>query len=360
MRIAMITGWFLSKDKGSGASVFIQELKTGLEERGAEVDLITPQLRGVSNYYLATIARIIKNYFLAFKDFKKYDLIVGFDYDGFKIPRISATPKIGMPRAVMKDVFSTEKGFSKMFVGWQAKLEKENVASSDFIISNSHYSKGKIEKLYGISAEKIKVIHTGIDINKRLPPIKEFEKKQDGIIRFLSVGKMYPRKNIPFLLELFENICRLKSNCELHIVGDGIDFNRVRKLKDKMKAGGKVKLYGYVSDPEKLRKIYAHSDIVCHFAEQEAFGNVILEALALGKPVFAFNKASLPEQIKNGHNGLLFENNDPPSIAIEINDLLDQKDRLKEMEKKCTVLIGKIYQRKNARSFPLIFSGHFI
>ena len=81
-------------------------------------------------------------------------------------------------------------------------LEQANLSRSDFIISNSEYAKNMIQKYYGQKEEKISVVYTGIDIDSRLSTDTELTKQDDGIIRFLSVGKMYPRKNIPFLLKV--------------------------------------------------------------------------------------------------------------------------------------------------------------
>ena len=357
MRIAMITGWFLSKKKGSGASVFIQELKTGLEEKGAKVDLITPQFLGVQNYYLATVGRIYKNIFLCFKNFSDYDLIVGFDYDGFNISRKIRVPIVSMPRCVFRDVLKTEKGLSKIFVWFQSILEKTNLSRSNHIISNSQYSKKMIQKYYGMQEEKISVVYTGININSRLSTDINIAKKDDGIIRFLSVGKMYPRKNIPLLLKVFDKVNQQLPNTELHLVGDGLEYNKVSQLREGLSAKNQIKLHGFIGDPKTLKKIYLMSDVVCHFAEQEAFGNVVLEALALGKPVFALHKASLPEQVQDGYNGLLFENMNIEDISEKILKYTGRPDKITEMGSNALQSSNRFSREKMIENFYEKFNG---
>lgn len=352
----MITGWFLSKKKGSGASVFIQELKTGLEGKGVRVDLITPQFLGVQNYYLATLGRILKNLLLNFKDFNKYDLIVGFDYDGFNISRKNKVPFVSMPRCVFRDVANTEKGFSKLFVWFQSILEQVNLSHSDFIISNSVYAKKMIQKYYGMQEEKIAVVYTGININSRLSADTEIVRKDDGIIRFLSVGKMYPRKNIPLLLKVFDLVHQAVPNTELHLVGDGLEYQKVLQIKEKLSSKNQIKTYGFVSDPKFLKEIYTKSDVVCHFAEQEAFGNVVLEALALGKPVFALDKASLPEQVQDGYNGLLFTDMDINNISRKIIKNISQPGHIKSMSQHALISSERFTKQKMIENFYGKFS----
>ena len=333
MRIAMITGWFLYKKSGSGASVFIQELKEGLEERGVEVDLITPQFLGINNYYLATLGRFFKNLLLFFRSLDQYDLIICFDYDGFAIRQKVRTPVVCCPRGIFRAIEDTERGISRLFVWFQGILEQRILSKADYVIANSVYAKKAIQHHYGVDGEKITVIYTGIDINKRLSSKLVRRSRKNDTVRFLAVGKMYPRKNFPFLVKVFDQVHQRLPNTELHLVGDGIEYNKVLSLREQLDSKNQIELYGFVSKPEKLKEIYVDADVVCHFSEQESFGNVVLEALALGKPVFALDQTSLPEQVQDGFNGLLFDTNDPEIIADKIVQQVAQPRELERLGK---------------------------
>ena len=51
-------------------------------------------------------------------------------------------------------------------------------------------------------------------------------------------------------------------------------------------------------------------------------GRVILEAMAAGKPVIASNVDGIPYYIKDGHNGLLFQSEDPGDLASKLRIIL--------------------------------------
>jgi len=67
-------------------------------------------------------------------------------------------------------------------------------------------------------------------------------------------------------------------------------------------------------------------DVLAHPADREPFGRVVLEALALGVPVVAINRAGPAEIIEDGISGLLVPPDDPAALAQAIVRLLQDED----------------------------------
>jgi glycosyltransferase involved in cell wall biosynthesis len=67
-------------------------------------------------------------------------------------------------------------------------------------------------------------------------------------------------------------------------------------------------------------------DVFVHASDKEPFGIVIIEAMALGKPVIAGSAGGPTEIITNGVNGLLTEYGNPDELAIAILRYLDEQD----------------------------------
>ena len=81
-----------------------------------------------------------------------------------------------------------------------------------------------------------------------------------------------------------------------------------------------MKWTGYIADPLPL---VASLDAVIHAAvEPEPFGRVVLEAMALGRPVVATNLGGPLEIIEDGVSGFLVRAGDPPAMAEKIIALL--------------------------------------
>lgn len=351
MKIAFITGWFPTKNTGSGASLFIQELKNGLIKKGVDVELITPQFSSLKSYHLATLGRIFKNIFLAITSIKNYNLIVCFDYDGFALINNQKIPIICCPRGILKEVAGTEYGSYKIFLKLQAFFEQINLNRSNYVIVPSFYAKKSIQKYYKTPEEKISVIYNGINITKWLNGGKNIAKKSDSKIRILAVGKMYPRKNFPLLLKMFDILYKNLPQVELHIVGDGIEFDIVSKLKNTLDSKEGIKLYGFVEDLIFLKNIYKQCDLFCHLSEQETFGNVILEAMANGKPVIALNKASIPEIVQDNYNGIIIDTLNPFDIANKIQLLIMQPEKMTSLGQQAFKTAQLFSQQKTVENF---------
>ncbi|MEM1583004.1 MAG: glycosyltransferase family 4 protein, partial [Candidatus Bathyarchaeia archaeon] len=76
---------------------------------------------------------------------------------------------------------------------------------------------------------------------------------------------------------------------------------------------------------------YSMSDIVVVPSLQEAFGLVVSEAMACGKPVIGTNVGGIPDQIIDGYNGFLVKPRSPEDIAEKIIWLLENQEEAKVM-----------------------------
>ena len=73
------------------------------------------------------------------------------------------------------------------------------------------------------------------------------------------------------------------------------------------------------------------SDVTVVPSLQEAFGLVVSEAMACGKPVIGSNVGGIPDQIVDGYNGFLVEPKDPLKIAERILWSIDNPEAIKSM-----------------------------
>jgi glycosyltransferase involved in cell wall biosynthesis len=106
---------------------------------------------------------------------------------------------------------------------------------------------------------------------------------------------------------------------------------RVQILQQIADAGlaGRVLVTGFRPD---VANYIAASEILVHASvNPEPFGRVLLEGMALHKPLVASNGGAVPEIVVDGETGLLFTPGDPESLAGRLQELLEDSARLERM-----------------------------
>ncbi len=91
----------------------------------------------------------------------------------------------------------------------------------------------------------------------------------------------------------------------------------------------------FVGEVEKPDEYYKKSSLLIHCSENEAFGLVILEAAYHFVPTIMFDKGGSEELIENGVDGLVYPFEKVEMMAMGVNALLNDVDRLQRMQKDC-------------------------
>ncbi|WP_281975527.1 glycosyltransferase family 4 protein [Halobacillus litoralis] len=130
------------------------------------------------------------------------------------------------------------------------------------------------------------------------------------------VGRMAPEKEIEKIKPLLE----ARDDLSLAMVGDG----PVKDDLEKTFAGTNTVFTGLLHG-EELAQAFSSSDALIFPSVTETLGLVILEAMASGLPVIAAKSGPTMEQVEDGTNGLLFENENVNSMIEAINRLEDEE-----------------------------------
>jgi rhamnosyl/mannosyltransferase len=136
----------------------------------------------------------------------------------------------------------------------------------------------------------------------------------------LSVGRLRYYKGLDDLIRALPQI----PNAKYVIVGDGPMYDEWQQLARSLGVAERVFFAGEVSDWE-LPYYYAACDlfVLPANARAEAFGTVIVEALAAGKPVISTEVGTGTSWVNvHGETGLVVPPHDPPALAAAINRLL--------------------------------------
>ncbi|HMM45742.1 MAG TPA: glycosyltransferase family 4 protein [Candidatus Macondimonas sp.] len=133
-------------------------------------------------------------------------------------------------------------------------------------------------------------------------------------LRIGFIGRLDPTKGVEPLLDAFA--AADLPHAELWIAGNGkADYERSLRARH---ASERVRFLGRVAP----RDFYPQVDVVVvPSLWQEPLGMVVAEALAFGKPVIGSRRGGIPEMIRAGENGLLFEPDRPGELVAALRQL---------------------------------------
>jgi phosphatidylinositol alpha-mannosyltransferase len=177
---------------------------------------------------------------------------------------------------------------------------------------------------------KYEIIPNGIDLEHFNPAVPPVEKFKDGKVNILFVGRMERRKGLKYLIKAYELLKKNNNDIRLLVVGPGKVLRKRYEHMVKKHSIKDIEFIGRVSYDE-LPMYYQTADIYCSPATgRESFGIVLLEAMALGKPVVASNIDGYRHVVTDGREGLLV----PPRKTRELADALRTLDENREMRVK--------------------------
>jgi glycosyltransferase involved in cell wall biosynthesis len=144
----------------------------------------------------------------------------------------------------------------------------------------------------------------------------------DGRQVVLQISWVIPEKGFDDLLAAARLVVDQNPAAHFLMAGEGAD--RQRLMGETVRAGlsDHVTWTGIVAKPMESG-LYAAADVVCQVSRwEEAFGYVIAEAMASGRPVIGTRAGAIPELVRHGQTGFLVERRNPAELAGRILELL--------------------------------------
>ncbi|MFB6317437.1 glycosyltransferase family 4 protein [Saccharicrinis sp. FJH54] len=191
------------------------------------------------------------------------------------------------------------------------------LSNADFILSTSDFSSQFLKKHLNVKS-KIDKIYNPISFNKKLVKPLNLESN-----RLLYFGKLTKTKGIFTLIKAFNEISLKHSEFELIIIGTGEKIQVENEITPHVKS--QVKFLGFVSDEELVDEI--DKSYLCILPSYfENFSMAALEVLSRKRTLIYTKRASGPELIDDGENGILVNPEDHEELKNKIEKLIIDKD----------------------------------
>lgn len=227
----------------------------------------------------------------------------------------------------------------------------------------SFLAQQKMQEVYQVRAEKIKVVHPGIDSHKcnmADPLVRQTTRAEFGcgdndfIILFVSMN--FELKGLDRLMAAVGGIKDefIRSRVKILIVGKG-NKKKFQILANNLDLDGQVIFAGVRHD---MNAIYQAGDILVLLSGFDTFGMVVTEAMASSLPVIVSDKVGAADLIKDGENGFVVDRQDIAQISRHIAELVRHTDQRLEMGQKArkascasswenvATLVSNIYDKK--------------
>ena len=141
----------------------------------------------------------------------------------------------------------------------------------------------------------------------------------------LAVGRLDPVKGLDLLVAAMPFLRERSSRgVQLHLIGEGPARASIERLVRERGLREQVVLHGELSSSS-LSTWYSSADVVALLSHSEGCPNVVIEALACGRPVVATRVGGVPELIREGETGLLVDRRDPAHVADRLLQALDRE-----------------------------------
>jgi glycosyltransferase involved in cell wall biosynthesis len=240
--------------------------------------------------------------------------------DGFGAQR--AARKLGVPcviGALGTDIHGRQ-GLSKV-------LTRRTIRRSTHLIAVSDAMRAYAIDTYGARPEAVRTIVNGFNASVFGPrdPVQARKELEiaPGSRLIVYVGRLVETKGLRELLEAFDALRMRIADARLALIGEG-------PLREELAAAiaarglkGSVVLPGG-QPPEKVAQWIGAADLLTLPSWSEGYPNVVVEALACGRPVVGTRVGGMPELI-NESNGILVAPRDPLALADALGQALARR-----------------------------------
>ena len=195
----------------------------------------------------------------------------------------------------------------------------EKIRRAAFVVAVSSYGRAQLYRWCRESDwAKIHVVHCGLDRSfYEGVTVQPVEAPKLG-----CVGRLCPEKGQLLLLRALRQLKDAGLNCELVLAGDGEMRPAIESEIDRLDLRGQVRITGWISS-ESVREeiLLARALVLPSFAE--GLPVVLMEAMALGRPVISTYVAGIPELVVEGECGWLSPAGDLDRLVRSIKECLE-------------------------------------
>lgn len=266
---------------------------------------------------------------------------------------LAAAKKLGIP--VSSEFHTNFHNYSKHYgIGWLKKpiagyLRNFHNKADCTIVSSPEMEK-TLDKL-GI--RKLVIVPRGVDAKRFNPAKRSADLRREWGVGLaqpvcMYVGRVAPEKNLDLLVQTVERMSAAQPSLKFVMVGDGPERKVLEKSHPQF-------IFAGMRTGEDLAVHYASADIFLFPSLTETFGNVVVEAMASGLAVVAFDYAAAAQHVKHGSSGLLAHLGSSSDFMRLAVDLVNDSTRISDFGCKARQAMESLDLENVSRKIEAVF-----
>lgn len=270
--------------------------------------------------YLKKVEKIIKE--------NKYDVIIDYSsnllkYNNFdiKVP-VFAWIHFSL---TFGDKLSTDK----------IEKYKKQYKKYDKILAICDTMRDEFVEILGMDKNKVELVYNPIDLEAIRKKAENIDKKYENYLKqdyFLQVSRLTEQKQPEHLVDIYYKLKQRGIKEKLYFIGNGEKVELIKQKIKEYKLQNDVILLGQIENPYPFFK---NAKLFVHTGKYEGLPTVLLESLALGTPVVAYDCPTGPKDIlgKNSEYGKLIPLNDKDVFVEKVCELMNDDEKYKNYRK---------------------------
>ena len=217
------------------------------------------------------------------------------------------------------------------------KIEKyrKQYKKYDKILAICDTMRDEFVEILGMDKNKVELVYNPIDLEAIRKKAENIDKKYENYLKqdyFLQVSRLTEQKQPEHLVDIYYKLKQQGIKEKLYFIGNGEKIELIKQKIREYNLKNDVVLLGQIENPYPFFK---NAKLFVHTGKYEGLPTVLLESLALGTPVVAYDCPTGPKDIlgKNSEYGELIPLNDKDTFVEKVYELMNKNEKYENYRK---------------------------
>ena len=270
--------------------------------------------------YLKKVEKIIEE--------KKYDVIIDYSSNLLKYKNFD----IKVPIFAWIHFSLT---FGEKLSGEKVEKYKKQYKKYDKILAICDTMRDEFVEILGMDKTKVELVYNPINLEIIRKKAEDVNPKYGNYLKedyFLQVSRLTQQKQPEHLVDIYYKLKQRGIKEKLYFIGNGEKVKLIRQKIKEYNLEDDIILLGQIENPYPFFK---NAKLFLHTAKYEGLPTVLLESLAFGTPVVAYDCPTGPKDIlgKNSEYGELIPLNDKDTFVKRVYELIDNNEKYENYKK---------------------------